>query len=155
NNRGNLRLAQQQQAEAEADYERARKLFEKLVADYPLPANAPPVPRGGPQGEEQTRAEYLQEPARTYRNLGAVWTAAGATKTAEAEKAYTQAAKMWTTLTTRYPDVPEYRKDLAATYLNRGTLRYVTGKGNEALADYQEATKRLSELAGQFRSVPD
>ena len=165
NNRGAARQARQRLREAEGDYAQALKLFEQLTLDFPLAEKErTKASRGAPEGEEEERARYRQELARTYSFLGAVWTALsagreaptpGTTWAVRAEEAYGKAERLWSSLAKRFPAVPHYRAELAATHLNRGTLRHAGRRGNEALADYQEAIGRLSRLAEQFRSVPD
>ena len=168
NGRGFLRQAQKQLPEAEADYRQALKLFERLVADNPLePLPDGVVRRGGPEGDELTQADFQQELARSHLNLGAVWTALAAERAAppqdapkegwagKAEKAYGEALKLLNALVVRFPEVPYYQQQVAATYLNRATLYHFSARANEALTDYQESVKRFARLADQYRSVPD
>ncbi len=164
NNRGNFLQSRQRLAEARADYERARALYQRLASDYPLRPAAPAAARrGGPEGEDQVRADYQQELARSHLNLGAVWLALGAAGKAateegwagQAEDAFGRAEKLLGGLADLFPDVPDYQRELAAVLLNRATLRHLGKRPAEARADYEAAARRLARLADQFRSVPD
>jgi tetratricopeptide (TPR) repeat protein len=151
NNYGDMLQVDRKIAEAERAYGQARDRFEALTKRFSLELGGPPR-KGLPQDEEHERLDYAQMLARTYANLGTLWTGRDATK---AGQAYEKAVALVRALAKHYPDLPYLRQELARALLNRGTLRHVSGQANEADADYKEATRLLARLAAEFRSVPD
>jgi tetratricopeptide (TPR) repeat protein len=150
NNRGTLRHSQGQIG-ALADFRRARELFAGLTQEHPLAS----VPRSGfrtPSVAEEAAASYQEELARTHLRLAALRTGRDA---AAAGRAVRKALGLWQGLVERFPGVPHYQHERAATLLVRGTLHHLAGRSGEAERDYREAEAALSRLTAQFGSVPD
>jgi tetratricopeptide (TPR) repeat protein len=137
NDRGNVYQVLNRPADAERDYLRARALTEKLE-DEKL---ADPV---------LTRAR--RQLAHSRFNLGVVWTKR---RPADADAEFTASLALWESLAGATPDHPHYRRQIAVTYLNRGTARHLSRQAAGAEADSKEAIRLLAELADQFRRVPD
>jgi serine/threonine protein kinase len=124
--RGDVRLAQKQTKEAEADYQEAIRLLTGIP-----------------------REECLEDIAAVHASLGALFTKSEPSKAAVFHE---QAIEDWTALTKQSSE-PRYRQELATALSNRGALAHLQKRSKDAEADYEEATRLLTKLTGEFRAV--
>lgn len=67
----------------------------------------------------------------------------------QAEAAYREAADLWDQLVREYPQVRDYRYQLARSRGSLGMVRPVTGHGEQAKALYDQALRILEALVGE------
>jgi tetratricopeptide (TPR) repeat protein len=124
--RGDTRLVQKQPKEAEADYQEALRLLQGIP-----------------------REQCLEDIAAVHASLGALWTKSQPGKAAGFHE---QAIADWTALVKQSSE-PRYRQELATALSNRGALAHLQARPKDAEADYEEATRLLTKLTGEFRAV--
>src|SRR5205823_5762349 len=59
------------------------------------------------------------------------------------------------TLVAQFPDMPQYRQELAYSHNNQAFLLDSLERPSEALAAYDKALALQQQLAGQFPDVPE
>ena len=115
------------QTEALAEFQAARELLEPLASEFP------------------GTAEYQQDLANVYRNLGVVLETQS--KLADAEAEQRKAVTIWQTLVAADPGSPEYRAELAA---NRDRLAGVL-VGAGSYRRHSRSCARVSNSAKNWR----
>jgi tetratricopeptide (TPR) repeat protein len=129
---GVLRFRLGEHPEARASFERARDLYEPLVAEFP----------GVP--------EYLLCAGLTHRNLGVLWG-----ERAEAEPEYVRALTLHQKLADDFPDVPAYRLHVARGCDILGLLLLQLGRRPDAEAIHRRGVAARTTLAAGFPGVPE
>src|SRR5262245_7155252 len=90
-----------------------------------------------------------QDTGRAYQRVGDIQEMLGAY--AAAEKAYQEAIKLFAELGEQFPDQPEHRQDLAASYDGLAIVLQASGNRDEAADEaFQHALKIQEELATTF-----
>jgi tetratricopeptide (TPR) repeat protein len=155
NNLGVLLRAQRQPADAERAFEKVLEILDSEA-----------LGRLGKSASEPTQYLRLQQQrARAWNNLGVMRNQTD--RFPDAEKAFREAIAIKQTLADRFPSVPQYRRDLAASLNNLGIALMVAKRSDEAHSAYQKAIQlyeRLSvdspggvlhavELAGTYSNV--
>jgi serine/threonine-protein kinase len=126
---------------AESSHRAAVKIFQKLAADFP---NMP---------------EYRQDLGESYNGLGILLADLGReTGPDSAESSHRAALAIRKALANEFPDVPEYRQDLAETYSNLGELLHNLGRRtgpDGAEAAHRSALAIRKKLADDYANVPE
>ncbi len=73
----------------------------------------------------------------------------------EAENDYDQALSIYQQLAADFPSQPEFRRNLAKSYSDRGNLLSDTGRFKAAEQDYEQALSISERLAAEFPSRPE
>src|SRR5262249_12016136 len=73
----------------------------------------------------------------------------------EAERAYRQALPLCERLAADFPNVPEFRQQLAATQQNLGMLLFTEGRLKEAEEACRSTVTLLDQLANEFPKRPE
>ena len=95
--------------------------------------------------------------AADRQSLGIAYNSLGETlrvqacRRADAAQAYEQALQVQASLAAGYPAISQYQEDLALTRVNRGILRWDSGDGGAAEADFRESV-RLLDAVGDERA---
>ena len=95
--------------------------------------------------------------AADRQSLGTAFNSLGETlrvqtgRSADAAQAYEQALQVQQPLVTEWSSVSQYQEDLALTRVNRGILRWDSGDGAAAEADFRESI-RLLDAVGEERA---
>jgi serine/threonine protein kinase/tetratricopeptide (TPR) repeat protein len=119
---------------ARSDFENARAVFERLVADFP------------------TESRYRHYLASSCNNVGAMLKALG--KHAEAETAFRQALAVAEQLAAEFPRAAPYRQTLGNSYNSLGTLSEALGKPAEAEAAFRQALAIWTKLFDESPTLP-
>jgi serine/threonine-protein kinase len=112
------------------NYERMRKIFAKLAADFP------------------SRPEFRQELAASYNNLGGLLRSTG--RLAEAETALRDALALRKKLAADFTTRPDFRQELATSHHNLGLVLRDTGRLADAETADRDAVAILKQLTGDF-----
>jgi len=125
--------------DAKREYTLAISGFQGLAKDYPQ------------------EPQYRQALANTYNWLGETLRVRTATQF-EAEAAYDNALRIQQSLLRdareNTPVYPQYRRELARSYYNRGILRFYTARLGDSESDFEEAIKLLKPLAAADPGSP-
>jgi tetratricopeptide (TPR) repeat protein len=140
NNWGVLLNRTTQRSKAEDAYRRAADLMDLDALRKLFPAGAA-IP-----------AEYRQELASAFNNLGVVLRGQG--KPEEAEKALSRGVEIKTKLVADFPTVPKYRQQLARSLNNLSVTLDELKQREAASAAITEAIKLEEKLVADFPGVP-
>jgi len=179
------RLAKEHPDTARHLFEQARSLgsLGRVVADSGRPRLAEPSFRKAVElcahlaGQHPTEPQYRKGLARARVNLGALlaWSVRAPRRLAEAEEELSEARDLCRKLVEDFPDVPEYRQELASSLVNFGlatrdqpgrkrqaaegamrealTLRQRLVKECPAVPRYQRELARSHDLLGRLLDV--
>src|SRR5262245_3040802 len=73
----------------------------------------------------------------------------------EAEEDYVQALSIQKQLMAEFPTRPEFRRELARSYLNQGIVLLTTGRLQEAGQNFDHALTMFKQLVADFPAQPD
>jgi tetratricopeptide (TPR) repeat protein len=126
--------------EAEQVYRQAVNLYEKVMADHPAVA------------------EYQQELATAYKNLGTFLTDDARRQEGEkafgaAVAAYEKAATVYAKLVSKFPNESAYKEKLASAHRNAGALLRSTGQVQQAEQAYRQSVELYESLLADPRNA--
>jgi serine/threonine-protein kinase len=125
-----------------AELEPAQRAFlEKALASYEVFA-----------AESGQTREVRESVADAHQRVGQIHLRLGQHE--EAEAAYLRAKEFYARLSSDFPALPEYRKELARSSNNLGILLSETNRLEEAEVAYQDALVVLRQLAADFPAEP-
>jgi tetratricopeptide (TPR) repeat protein len=127
---GDMRLIAGDPAGALAAHRAAEGLFQKLQAESPDRAE-----------------EFRGEEAALYANLADGLAAAHPEAAVEGEGYLVKARDLYARLARRFPDEPDYRRDLGIVGKNLGDRQFQAGRWADAEATYREARDEFDRLA--------
>ena len=98
--------------------------------------------------ENPANSSYRQALANAYNWLGEALRAQAGKET-DADAAYGHALQLQQELVQQGPQNDQYRQELARSYYNRGIVRYVASRRQDAEADFHSSIELLKPLAGK------
>jgi tetratricopeptide (TPR) repeat protein len=130
--------------EAGAAYLDALAVRKQLVADFPFQLDLPP--------QLEVVLQHVSTLANTYLSRGNALVAKDLKK---AEEAYRDALALLKKLVAEFPSRPEFRRDLAHTHHNLGSVHHISKRPKEAEAAMRVALAIRKQLAEDFSKRPE
>lgn len=132
---GELLYSTRRPSEAVEELERARRIFQKLVADFP------------------NERGYQESLGNNANFLGAYYLKIGKLK--NAEDSFRMGIEILAKLSTAFPQIPDYRVTKASLTSGLATALAISGEQANALEKFRESAQQLEDLVDDFPKIPN